>query len=166
MNFKIIDIIVFCACLLLLAGACSFTYRLGGNSARAELATFKEQVAKNTLAAQEAQQIIEQQRAQDAQRIEDETTTEITAARADADAARAAAYSMRKRLNALISAGKERSNPAVGQGSESIGDSANLDMLANVLWRMENAGRSASEYADRLRIAGAACERQYESLGQ
>ena len=89
--------------------------------------------------------------------------TEIDRARADAAAAHAAADSLRDQAKRLAAAaGKTCSNPSHATAGKAAG-SAGL-VLADVLGRVEEAGRSMAEAADRSRIAGAACEAAYDAL--
>ncbi|WP_081062552.1 DUF2514 family protein [Burkholderia cepacia] len=80
-------------------------------------------------------------------------------ARAAADAADAAANSLRKQVAELVARTRDPATPA---GSATAGDA--LDLLANVLSRADQRAGDLAEYADRARIAGQQCERDYDAL--
>ncbi|MCA8291686.1 DUF2514 family protein [Burkholderia vietnamiensis] len=82
-----------------------------------------------------------------------------TAALADAFAARAAAGSLQQRVDQLVAAARY---PAATPGSPTAGDA--LDLLADVLGRADQRAGELAEYADRARIAGQQCERDYDAL--
>ncbi|WP_175908357.1 DUF2514 family protein [Burkholderia sp. BCC1640] len=82
-----------------------------------------------------------------------------TAALADAFAARAAAGSLQQRVDQLVAAAR---HPAATAGSPATGDA--LDLLADVLGRADQRAGELAEYADRARIAGQQCERDYDAL--
>ncbi|MCA8240568.1 DUF2514 family protein [Burkholderia sp. AU32262] len=82
-----------------------------------------------------------------------------TAALADAFAARAAAGSLQQRVDQLVAAAR---HPAAAAGSPAAGDA--LDLLADVLGRAGERAGDLAEYADRARIAGQQCERDYDAL--
>ncbi|KVH55294.1 hypothetical protein WK78_29510 [Burkholderia cepacia] len=80
-------------------------------------------------------------------------------ARAAADAADAAANSLRKQVAELLARTRD---PAAPAGSAAAGGA--LDLLANVLGRADQRAGDLAEYADRARIAGQQCERDYDAL--
>ncbi|WP_261524453.1 DUF2514 domain-containing protein [Burkholderia multivorans] len=80
-------------------------------------------------------------------------------ARADAAAAASAADGLRKQVATLIERAR---HPAATTGSAAAGDA--LDLLADVLGRVDERSGELAEYADRARIAGQQCERDYDSL--
>ncbi|HDR9100669.1 DUF2514 domain-containing protein (plasmid) [Burkholderia vietnamiensis] len=82
-----------------------------------------------------------------------------TAALADAFSARAAAGSLQQRVDQLVAAAR---HPAATTGSPTAGDA--LDLLADVLGRADQRSGELAEYADRARIAGQQCERDYDAL--
>lgn len=89
--------------------------------------------------------------------------TEIDRARADAAAAHAAADSLRDQAQRLAAAaGKSSCNTRPATAGKAA-SSAGL-VLADVLGRVEEAGRAMAEAADRSRIAGLACERAHDAL--
>ncbi|MCW3641558.1 DUF2514 domain-containing protein, partial [Burkholderia cenocepacia] len=91
--------------------------------------------------------------------IANDANQQRTAALADAFAARAAAGSLQQRVDQLAAAAR---HPAVAAGSPAAGDA--LDMLADVLGRIDQRAGDLAEYADRARIAGQQCERDYDAL--
>ncbi|UQP02222.1 DUF2514 domain-containing protein [Burkholderia multivorans] len=82
-----------------------------------------------------------------------------TAALADAFAARAAAGSLQQRVDQLVAAAR---HPAAAPGSPATGDA--FDLLADVLGRADQRAGELAKYADRARIAGQQCERDYDAL--
>lgn len=82
-----------------------------------------------------------------------------TTALADAFAARAAAGSLQQRVDQLVAVAR---HPAAAAGSQAAGNA--LDLLADVLGRADQRAGELAEYADRARIAGQQCERDYDAL--
>ncbi|AWD90809.1 Rz-like spanin [Burkholderia phage vB_BmuP_KL4] len=80
-------------------------------------------------------------------------------ARADAAAAASAADGLRKQVATLV---ERAHHPAAATGSPATSDA--LDLLADVLGRADEAAGELAEYADRARIAGQQCERDYDAL--
>ncbi|MBU9340729.1 DUF2514 family protein [Burkholderia multivorans] len=101
----------------------------------------------------------EQRRTAAQQEIANDANQQRTAALADAFAARAAAGSLQQRVDQLVAAAR---HPAAAVGSPATGDA--LDLLADVLGRADEAAGELAEYADRARIAGQQCERDYDAL--
>ncbi|MBJ9617737.1 DUF2514 domain-containing protein [Burkholderia multivorans] len=93
------------------------------------------------------------------QEIANDANQQRTAALADAFAARAAAGSLQQRVDQLVAAAR---HPAASAGSPAAGDA--LDLLADVLGRIDERAGELAEYADRARIAGQQCERDYDAL--
>lgn len=93
-------------------------------------------------------------------RLERQSAAELAQARADADSADAAADRLQRQLNQI-----ER---RAGDYSSAVGISPSGDntvlLLADVFRQSLNLNRQLAAYADRARIAGQACERQYDSL--
>ncbi|WP_334004370.1 DUF2514 family protein [Burkholderia cepacia] len=101
----------------------------------------------------------EQRRTAAQQEIANDANQQRTAALADAFAARAAAGSLQQRVDQLVAAAR---HPTVTTGGPAAGDA--LDLLANVLGRADQRAGDLAEYADRARIAGQQCERDYDAL--
>ncbi|MBR8135160.1 DUF2514 family protein [Burkholderia cenocepacia] len=101
----------------------------------------------------------EQRRTAAQSEIANDANQQLTAALADAFAARAAAGSLQQRVDELVAAAR---HPAAAAGSPATGDA--LDLLADVLGRANQRAGELAEYADRVRIAGQQCERDYDAL--
>jgi len=86
-----------------------------------------------------------------------EAAQTLRRARLDAAAAGRAADSLRGHVSTLAG---QCASPAAGSAS---GAGAG-DLLADMLGRVEAAGRELAAEADRARAAGAACERAYDAL--
>lgn len=85
-------------------------------------------------------------------------------ARADAAAAGDAAERLRKRVDQLLAAArsaKDTGAPVSGPGQPG-GDP--LDVLVDMLSRIDGAAGIFAAYADQLKVAGLACERSYDAL--
>jgi len=85
----------------------------------------------------------------------------IAAATADADVARDSASWLRTELARLRRASE---NAAVASPGKSQSGIDTIGVLIDVLEGVERNGREVAEYADRLKVAGLACEASYESL--
>lgn len=98
------------------------------------------------------------------QEINDETTTQLNWARADADAARSAGDRLRAQLAAYVSAnrGSASSNPATQPASAST--STPVDLLADMFRDSDEAAGILAAALDAAHAAGLACERQYDAL--
>lgn len=98
------------------------------------------------------------------QEVADAAEIDRRAARADADRAAAAASSLRQRAAAYASAcrGGAAADPAAAAASAPAADPGLV--LADVLGRVEEAGRRAAALADERSAAGAACERAYDAV--
>lgn len=159
---------VLLALALVIAGV-EHTRRL---TAYERLATVQAQIATERANAAEAARKAEQEaRAEENRRqaatrkVIDDAQAQAESARADAVAAGAAADSLRQRVAALVaSARRGVGNSAPGERSKGEPDSAALDLLADVFQRADSTSGELATYADRLRIAGQACERQYDAL--
>lgn len=114
---------------------------------------------KAQLASVMAARAEEQRRIAAQQEIANDANQKRTAALADAFAARAAAGSLQQRVDQLVAAARY---PAATTGGPATGDA--LDLLADVLGRADQRAGDLAEYADRARIAGQQCERDYDAL--
>lgn len=114
---------------------------------------------KAQLAAVDAARAEEQRRTAAQSEIANDANQQRTAALADAFTARAAAGSLQQRVDQLVAASRHR---AAATGSPAAGDA--LDLLADVLGRADQRAGELAEYADRARIAGQQCERDYDAL--
>lgn len=91
----------------------------------------------------------------------DDAKKQAADAAADADTARAAADRLRGQVAVLQ---RRARDTAVAKGSQGVGDTDTIALLAQLYDRMEQDGRAVSRYADQLKIAGLACERSADSL--
>ncbi|KVF93532.1 DUF2514 family protein [Burkholderia vietnamiensis] len=145
--------LAFLVALAITAGGCYFKGHADGVRATTVAAQ------KAQLAAVAAARAEEQRRTAAQSEIANDANQQRTAALADAFAARAAAGSLQQRVDRLVAAAR---NPAVAAGSPAAGDA--VDLLADVLGRADQRAGELAEYADRARIAGQQCERDYDAL--
>ncbi|MDN7454851.1 DUF2514 family protein [Burkholderia cenocepacia] len=144
--------LAFIVALVITAGGCYFKGHADGVRATT-VAAQKDQT--KAVAAARAE---EQRRTAAQSEIANDANQQRTAALADAFAARAAAGSLQQRVDQLVAA----RHPAATAGSPAAGDA--LDLLADVLGRIDRRAGDLAEYADRARIAGQQCERDYDAL--
>lgn len=130
-------------------------------TARADLALYRGKVAEQIQQAEAAARSEEQRRTAKIQEAQDAAHQARIAAESDARAARASADRLRQRA-AELAASCSASNPAPAASSPAA--SAPGPVLADMLIRLEEAGREIAEESDRRRIAGIACERVYRAL--
>ena len=123
------------------------------------LADIQAAAASAQAKAVEAARAEEKRRTAAQQEIAEDAAKNRDQARADAAAAGSAADSLRKQVAALVAGTR---HPAVAAGSPAAGDA--LDLLADVLGRADQRAGELAEYADRARIAGQQCERDYDAL--
>jgi len=145
--------LAFIAALAIAAGGCYFKGHADGvrtTVAAAQKAQF------DAVAAARAE---EQRRTAAQSEIADNANQQRTAALADAFVARAAAGSLQQRVDQLVAAAR---NSTATAGSPAAGGA--LDLLADVLGRADQRAGELAEYADRARIAGQQCERDYDAL--
>ena len=94
-----------------------------------------------------------------------EIDRERRAAVADARAARAESLRMSEWADAQVriaAANRGAADPAAGQQCEAAGGAAGV--LAHVLKQLDERAGILAEYADRARLAGQQCERDYQAL--
>lgn len=145
--------LVFIVTLAITSGTCYFAGHKDG------VRTTTAAAQKAQLAAVDAARAEEQRRTAAQSEIAKDANQQRTAALADAFAARAAAGSLQQRVDRLVAAAR---NPAAATGSPAASDA--LDLLADVLGRADERAGQLAEYADRARIAGQQCERDYDAL--
>lgn len=142
---------------VLLAAVLAFThftsYRAGRAAVRNQWDAQKLVAEQQARTEETRRQATIDKEASDAQARIAQLETDLAGARAGSDKLRAA-------VRSAVNAGK---NPGASLASKGKPDSDSLDLLAGVLSRMDDSARSVSEFADRLRIAGLACERSYDS---
>jgi hypothetical protein len=137
--------------------------RSGADRARAELADTKTKYAQAAQKAEADARAEESRRTEATRKVVSDAQSQTAAAQAAALDAGRAADGLRLRLaQYLASVRQAPGNPgATGRGA---GQQDPLDVLAGLLDRVgQDAGRYAA-YADRLRIAGSACERYADGL--
>jgi hypothetical protein len=147
---------------LALAGGSVWVYRSERDSARAELAQARLDAARAQAKAVDDARIEEQRRTVAQTEIANAATKDLEGARADAAAANDVSGRLRQRVAELLAAGRATGNPAAAGSGSAAGDP--LGMLADVLSRADQRAGVLAEYADAARIAGQACERDYEAL--
>jgi len=107
--------------------------------------------------AEEARRVAKVEEQRDiAQNKLDGLALDVAAGRATADRLRIELDALRRRGGAC--------NSAAADGSPSQQSVDPIGVLIDVLTRMESDGREVAEYADRLLISGAACEKSYDSI--
>jgi hypothetical protein len=119
------------------------------------------QAAEQAAAQLEAERVAraeEQRRARDYQEIANESERLARMARDAAVRSAVAGDGLRERAAAVAA----RCHPAAAASSASAPNAGLL--LADVLGRVESAGRELAAAADQARIAGQTCERAYQSL--
>ena len=145
--------LAFIVSLAITAGGCYFKGHADG------VRTTTTAAQRDKAKAVDAARVEEQRRTAAQSEIANDANQQRTAALADAFAARAAAGSLQQRVDQLVAAAR---NPAATAGSPAAGDA--LDLLADVLGRADQRAGELAEYADRARIAGQQCERDYDAL--
>lgn len=136
---------------ILLGWAGIHLYRAGEESVQQKWDAQKLADEQQARAEETRRQSIADKEASDAQERIAKLETDLAGARAGAD-----------RLRAAVSSAIKNPKPSTGGAGQSGADT--LDVLAGVLSRHSDELVSVGEYADRLRIAGLACERLYTGL--
>lgn len=96
----------------------------------------------------------------------DDANQKIQAALADARSARDSASRLQQRVSKLIADSRRAAaHPTAGSAGPTA-ERDPIDLLADVQRRIDEAAGQLAEYADAARIAGSACERQYDALIQ
>lgn len=131
--------------------------------ARQEKAQVLEQIAQATVASVQAARAEEARRTAAVEEQRDIAQKQAQALEVDVAAAADTAGRLRRELDTLRRRGSTCS-ATVADGSPGQSGTDPLGMLIDVLEGMESAGREVAEYADRMRIAGMACEGAYSAL--
>lgn len=127
----------------------------------AELAQYEAEVSERDRLALEITRVKELRWQAQANKEREEANAQLEVAQADIAAAGATADGLRVELERLK---RNRSrNPATGSGV-TPGPSATA-VLADLLEEVEREGRAMAEEAQRRGVAGASCERRFDSLG-
>lgn len=132
------------------------------SAAKSELSAMRTSYAQAALKAEKEARAKEATREEEKQAIIDSANKQAEEAIAAVSAADSAASGLRSQLAKYTAAA--RSNTGAGKGSKSNPSAEALDLFGQLLARTDDAAGAVSLYADRLRIAGIACERQYDSL--
>lgn len=122
-----------------------------------------EQLASATTASVQAARAEEARRTAAVEEQRDHAQQQAQALESDVAAGRATADRMRRELDALRRRGGACSAAATDRGPGQRGADP-IGLLIDVLTRMESDGREVAEYADRMKIAGAACEGAWDRL--
>jgi hypothetical protein len=131
--------------------------------ARAALAGDRAAYARTAATAEKAARAEESRREAEKQEITRNAQEQIATADAAARDAGRAAAGLRQQVDAFVAAGRRAAaHPSPAVGSPPTTDA--LDLLADVFWRADDRAGALAAEADRRGIAGAACERAYDSL--
>lgn len=131
-------------------------------SARAELADYRLQVAERDRRAEAAAREEERRRQTEVDRITGEANDQAEQARADAAHADQRADSLQQQVARLLASRGATCSAIAAQGGPPARDAGVL--LADVLSRMEQAGRELAKEADRRGGPGRACEQFVDAL--
>lgn len=129
-----------------------------------ELADYKLGQSEQRTLADRAQRTEEQRRTDVVTKEATNATTESNALAPDVRRASGAADGLRSA--AANTARRACPSPAPATASPREPDTGALDLLVDVLSRSSGRNAELAEYADRLRIAGAACERITDALSK
>lgn len=140
----------------------AFAWRTGGAGAREDLATYERNQAEARLLADRAQRTEEQRRA--AALAQEASNAQARIASLEDDIRRARAASGGVRDAATGAAIRARAQSCAPSSSSSKSGADPVGLLVDVLGRADQRAGEMAEYADRLRIAGIACERSYDAL--
>lgn len=131
--------------------------------AQQEKAQVLEQIAQATVASVQAARAEEARRTAAVEEQRDIAQKQAQALEVDVAAAADTAGRLRRELDALRRRGSACST-AAADGSPGQSGADPLGMLIDVLEGMESVGREVAEYADRMRIAGMACEGAWDQM--
>ena len=131
-------------------------------SSGAELADYRLQVAERDRRAEAAARIEERRRQTEVDRITGEANDQAEQARADAAVADQRADSLQQQVARLLASRGATCSAIAAQGGPPARDAAVL--LADVLSRMEQAGRELAKEADRRGGPGRTCEQFVDAL--
>lgn len=131
--------------------------------AQQEKAQVLEEIARATVASVQAARAEEARRTAAVEEQRDIAQQQAQALAVDVAAAADTAGRLRRELDTLRCRGSACSAAAADRSSGQPRADP-LGMLIDVLEGMESVGREVAEYADRVRIAGMACEGAYSAL--
>lgn len=118
--------------------------------------------AESQRLAERAQRIEEQRRTAAVAKEATSAQTQTAALDASLPAARAASDGVRDAATGAAGRARARACPAAASARQPGDDP--IGLLVDVLGRADKRAGELAEYADRLRIAGIACERSYDAL--
>lgn len=130
--------------------------------ARQELAEYRSTQAEIGRLAERAQRTEEQRRIAAVTKEATSAQTQTASLDASLPAARAASDGVRDAASGAAGRARASACPVVASKGKPGIDS--LGVLVDVLGRADKRAGELAEYADRLRIAGIACERSYDAL--
>lgn len=136
--------------------------RARGSHAREELSAFVKGVAIARADAEAKQRETEAQRTRDVQEISVNAQTKINSLEDQLSDSRSAVDRLRN--EAANAASRARKNSSVASAGPDKPREDAIDLFAQLLHRHSVELVEVGEYADRLRIAGAACESSYQAL--
>jgi hypothetical protein len=139
-----------------------FMYRAGRASLRGEFDAYKIAQQEARILADRAQRTEEQRRAAAIAQEAANAQTRISALEDDVRHAGAAADGLRAAAAGAASRSRASACSATASAAQPGGDP--LGLLVDVLGRADKRAGELAEYADRLRVAGIACERSYDAL--
>lgn len=145
---------------LTLAGA--FLYRAGKATVRKDFDAYKIAQQELRILADRAQRTEEQRRAAAAAQEAQDAQAKIASLEDSLHLARTASDGVRDAAAGAASRARSRACTAAPGPSKSGEDP--IGLLVDVLGRADERAGELAEYADRLRIAGIACERTYDAL--
>lgn len=151
---------------LVLAAFLAFThflaYRAGRAAVRAEFDAYKTAQAEQRLLADRAQRHEETRRQSAIDKEAADASARIATLETDLAGARSAADGLRLAAAGAADRVRKGAKASTSGPAQPGGDS--LDLLVGVLTRHTGELVAVGEYADRLRIAGLACERSFDAL--
>lgn len=151
---------------LVLAGFLAFTHvsahRAGRATVRADFDAYKLAQAEQRILSDRAQRNEETRRQGAIDQEAKNAADRITALETDLAGARSARDGLLRASADAARRACQGAAPAAPGKAQPSGDS--LDLLVGVLARHSGELVAVGEYADRLRIAGIACERSYDAL--
>jgi len=123
----------------------------------------KAQTEYKLLAAQAEQAVRDEdrRRIEEIENVKKQAQTEVDDIRANADRANADAGRLRSELARVR---QLAINATASNGNEGQPGASTINLLAELLDRMEQDGRDIAQYADRLKVAGIGCEQSYDAL--
>lgn len=165
---KLFAIVPAWAWALIVAGVLALTFgagwRLSAASWRADLAELRETYAETGRLAEKAERTKERTRTDNVNQEANHAQAQINTLEPAVAGGRAAAD--RLPVAARAAARRACPSPAAANPIPAQSGPDALDLLAEVLHRHSRELVEVGEYADRLRIAGVACERSYEAVAR